>query len=231
MYQLRKPLLMITGSMLLCLGAFAHDYWVDPGDFSPAVGAETNVVVCSGHSFPKISTDTHGYLVHDAFAMVPEGTNVSMTIESDDNRKSARIAFRTNGTYIVCLSMKDANKEEPSYWIQALVVVGNDTGDKNVSRIGKGMEIIMGSELSRLEVDDNVPLSVAYDGRKVRALVTITREDGTVSHIRSSPRRPAMLKIKKPGRYLVVASVAGKKCSLTFEVPKMAASNKRTGKD
>ena len=212
-----------------CLSASAHDYWLDPGDFRPATGAKAKILLCSGHSFPKMTADAHGHGVNDAIVVEPGGNAVPLTIDGDDESKWAKFDFRTNGTYIVCLSVAGAKKEEPTYWARALVIVGSAAGAEHALQTGKGMEIVPGAGLPEVAVNDSLPLSVAFDGRAIRALVTITREDGTVSHIRSSPRRPALLKIKKPGKYLVVASVAGKKCSLTFSVAETGTSNSRSG--
>ena len=117
---------------------------------------------------------------------------------------------------MVDVSLTGPKQKEPAYWTRSLVVVGGRSRAEDTRKTGNGMEIIPGVALQDLKVSASLPLSVAYDGRTIRALVSITREDGRVSHIRSSTRRPAMLKIKTPGRYLVVASVAGKRCSLTF---------------
>jgi len=221
--QWPKPILVIAG-LLLCRPVCAHDYWVDPGDFRPAVGAETTIRLCSGHSFPKKSADTHGYEVHEGRVITPSGVAVSLKVENSGEGKSAAFALQTNGTYMVCLSMTSPGKKEPSYWTRALVVAGGEVRAKHELRTGKGMEIVPGTALHRLRVGDKLPLSVAYDGRMIRALVTTAREDGTVSHIRSSPRRPAMVKISKSGKYLAVASVAGRKCSLAFAVAETSGS-------
>jgi uncharacterized GH25 family protein len=216
MKRLNKLHTVIVSALWLCLPALAHDYWLTPGEFSPAVGAETKILLCSGHSFPKHSTDTHGYRVHEAFMMAPGGERVPLTIEDDGKSISARAAFQTNGTYMVCLSMTGPKQKEPAYWTRSLVAVGGRSGAEDNRQTGKGMEIVPGAEWQDVKVNGSLPLSVAYNGRTIRALVSITREDGRVSHIRASSRRPAMLKIKTPGRYLVVASVAGRRCSLTF---------------
>jgi uncharacterized GH25 family protein len=216
MKRLNRLHTVIASALWLCLPALAHDYWLTPEEFSPAVGTETKILLCSGHSFPKHSTDTHGYRVHEAFMMTPGGERVPLKIEDDGKSTSVRAAFQTNGTYMVCLSMAGPKQKEPSYWTRSLLVVGGRSGAEESRQTGKGMEIVPGTALQDVKVNDRLPLSVAYDGRTIRALVSTTREDGRVSHIRASPRRPAMLKIKTPGRYLVVASVSGRRCSLTF---------------
>jgi hypothetical protein len=216
---------LIASAMLLCLSAQAHDYWLTPGEFSPVVGAETKILLCSGHSFPKHSTDTHGYRVHEAVMLAPGGESVPLTIEDDGKSISARAAFLTNGTYMVCLSMTGPKKKEPTFWTRLLVIAGSQPGAMAHLQTGKGMEIVPGARLQDLRVNDSLPLSVAYGGRMIRALVSITGEDGMVSHIRSSPRRPAVLKIKKPGRYLIVACTSGSRCSLTFVVSKQEADS------
>lgn len=216
MKRLNRLHTVIVSALWLCLPALAHDYWLTPGAFSPVVGAETKILLCSGHSFPKHFTDTHGYRVHEAVMMAPGGEHVPLTIEHDDKGTSARVAFQTNGTYMVSFSLTGPRKKEPTYWTRSLVVVGDRAGAEDNRQTGAGMEIVPGAGWQDLMVSDSLPLSVAYKGRTIRALVSITREDGTVSHIRSSTRRPAMLKLKTPGRYLVVASVAGNRCSLTF---------------
>ena len=216
MKRLNRAHTVIVSALWICLPTLAHDYWLTPAEFSPAVGTETTILLCSGHSFPKHSTDTHGYRVHEAFMMAPGGERVPLKVEDDGKSTSVRAAFQTNGTYMVCVSLTGPKKKEPAYWTRSLVVVGGRSGAKGTRQTGKGMEIIPGVALQDVKVNDSLPLSVAYDGRTIRALVSMTREDGGTSHIRASPRRPAMLKIKTPGRYLAVASVAGRRCSLTF---------------
>ena len=153
--------------------------------------------------------------------MAPGGESIPLTIEHDGKSTSAQVAFQSNGTYMVSFSLTGPKQKEPTYWTRSLVVVGGRSRAEDNRQTGKGMEIIPGTGWQDLKVNDSLPLSVAYNGRTIRALVSITQEDGTVSHIRSSPRRPAMLKIKQPGRYLVVASVSGSRCSLTFVVAKV----------
>lgn len=140
-----------------------------------------------------------------------------LTIEHDGKSTSAQVAFQTNGTYMVSFSLTGPKQKEPAYWTRSLVVVGGRSRAEDNRQTGKGMEIVPDTGWQDLKVNDSLPLSVVHDGRTIRALVSITREDGRVSYIRSSPRRPAMLKLKTPGRYLVVASVAGNRCSLTFD--------------
>ena len=216
MKRLNRARMVIASALWLSLPALAHDYWLTPKTFCPVVGTETKILLCSGHSFPKHSTDTHGYGVHEAFMMAPGGGRVPLKIEDDGTSTSVRAAFQTNGTYMVCVSLTGPKKKEPAYWTSSLVVVGGRTDVEGTRQTGKGMEIVPGAGWQDFKLNDSLPLSVAYNGRTIRALVSITREDGRVSHIRSSTRRPAMLKIKTPGRYLVVASVAGRRCSLTF---------------
>ncbi len=209
---------MIAVGTLLGCSVHAHDYWIDPGDFRPPVGTEMTVQLCCGHSFPKASVDTHGHRVLDSRVVLPEGAAVALKTEDSSESLSAAFVFKTNGTHMVCLALARSGEKEPRYWTRALVAAGGEPRAGHELRTGEGMEIIPGTPLRELRVGDKLPLSVAYDGRTIRALVTTAREDGTVSHIRSTPRRPAMVKIAKPGKYLAVASVAGKKCSLTFVV-------------
>ena len=225
-----RLLLGLTGVVWLCLPATAHDYWLDPGDFDLAVGSHAEILLCNGHSFPERSTDTHGYIIHETVVIKPGGDVLPLTVETGDNGKSTKCVFETNGMHMVCLSMKGSKQKDPSYWVRALVFVGDPARTDGTCQTGKGMEIVPGSGVSGLKVDDTLSLSVVYDGRRIRALVTITREDGRVSHIRSSPRRPAMFRIKKPGKYLVVASVAGKKCSLTFAVGERRTDSGQSGR-
>jgi len=216
MKRLNRALPVVVSAILLCMPALAHDYWLTPGEFNPVVGAETKILLCSGHSFPKHSTDTHGYRVHEAVMVAPGGESIPLGIEHDGKGTSAQVTFQTNGTYMVSFSLTGPKREEPTYWTRSLIVVGGRSGAEDHLQTGKGMEIVPSAGWQDLKVNDSLSLSVAYNGRPIRALVSITREDGRVSHIRSSTRRPAMLKIKIPGRYLVVASVAGSRCSLTF---------------
>jgi len=227
---LSRILLTVIGAACTCLPASAHDYWLDPGDFSPEAGSQATIRLCSGHSFPKKSADTHGYSVHKTVVNTPGGTRIPLTVEDGNDGKWAKFTFATNGMHMVCMSMTAPKQKEPSFWTRALIVVGNSAGTEGYIQTGKEMEIVPGAELSGLAVGDSLPLSVAYNGRKIRALVTITQEDGRVSHIRSSPRRPAMLRTRKPGKYLVVASVAGKKCSLTFAVEDAQTGNDEPGR-
>ncbi|MBT3294636.1 MAG: DUF4198 domain-containing protein [Verrucomicrobia bacterium] len=224
MKRLNRAHAMLATALWLSLPVLAHDYWLTPGEFTPAVGTETEILLCSGHSFPKHSTDTHGYRVHEAVMMAPGGESIPLTIEHNDKGTSARVAFQTNGTYMVSFSLAGPKKKEPAYWTRSLVVVGDQSRAEDNRQTGTGMEIVPGAGWQDVKVNDSLPLSVAYNGRTIRALISISREDGRVSHIRSSTRRPAMLKIKTPGRYLVIASVAGNRCSLTFVVARGGGS-------
>ncbi len=227
MQRLDKQVLASVCTVLMCLPVLAHDYWVDPVDSCSAIGVETEIMLCSGHRFPKQSDSGHGQVLQGGSVTAPDGRSVPLVVCKD--ALSAKFTFTTNGLHVICFSLMVPGAKEPTYWARSLVAVGGVAGRTEGLQACKGLAIVPGTELSKITVQDSLPLSVAYAGRRIRALVTIMREDGTVSHLRTSPRRPASVKIKKPGKYLVIASVAGKKCSLTFVVPK-TASNGQTEK-
>jgi hypothetical protein len=217
MKTLGTLLLTMTIVGLSCPLVLAHDYWLSTENASVTTGEQVRVVLCSGHGFPKASTDTHGYLIHDAFVVGPEGNIEPIKATTNAEPHSATFRPSSNGTHLVCVSLTPPGKKEIGCWTSALVTVDN-AGEASAPQTGDGMEIIIGAAPATLAVDSKLTISASYNARKIRALITVTREDGNISIMRSSPRRPAVLKIKKPGKYLIVASIAGKKCSLTFDV-------------
>jgi hypothetical protein len=206
--------------LIVCLAcsAWAHEHWVDLEDFHPAAGATSKVFVCSGHGFPKSSTLLKKRLLHDLTARVAGGEAVPYEIRQDGKRWTGEVAFKTAGVSIVSFSLKRPPLKEPLYQARTIVVVGGGKDDETQYGTMPGLIIVPGSQIHELKKGDELPLTVLYNGERVKARLTISPAGGRSSFLRTTTDRAALLKINKGGRYLVTTDYKGKGASLLFSV-------------
>lgn len=116
--------------------------------------------------------------------------------------------------------MKKPQLKEPSCWANSIASVEAENDDTTFYSLGDGLEIVPQKKISGLRKGDRLPLILLYNGKQVSSTLSISPEDGKSYFMRTEKGRPALIKIKHEGRYLIRANYKGKGCSLTFYVRK-----------
>ncbi len=210
---------LAIGICSVASSALAHDCWLTVSNDTTSVGDKIKVQICKGHSFPKSSHGDHGPSLPTLTTRMPDGSDQVASITTNSSGSEAMIECKKEGLYLLAASLKKNANAEPHYWARTIVAVG-DLSNKQLAcpKMKRGLEIVTGDNFLHVAPGDTLRLSATYDGKPIRALLTITRKKGKTSHVRTSARRPANLTIDAPGQYLVIASITGMKCSLTFTV-------------
>lgn len=198
--------------------AVAHEHWVDADHFYPGAGETVTVHVCSGHYFPKSLFCLKDNVLDGVTARCSDSATVDVKTTEDAKQRTGVIAFRSAGAHMICFRLKRPQARTPSYEGKALLVVGEAKDAPSGYVIGAGLELVPEKPVSRLAPGDDLPLTVRMDGIRIGATLSVCAEAGGTSSYRTTPDRPAAVKLGKSGRYLVTASHKGRGCSLVFDV-------------
>ena len=206
---------------LLCVCAPiapAHEHWLDADCFYPEAGQTVTVHVCSGHYFPKSSFALTDKVLERVTRRSPGNETAAVETVTGKKQRTGVLALTAEGTYILDFSLKRPRAREPSYEGKAILVVGDRSDHTNRYATGAGLELVPEMPISALRQGDELPVSVRLDGKRVSASVSVTAEGGKTSRLTAGPDRPASLRLRKAGRYLVTAGHGGRGCSLVFRV-------------
>jgi len=210
--------LMVGLALLAGAPAGAHDSWIDVSDGYPEPGDTLLVYVCSGHYFPKSETAVKDNVVHRLESRVSGNEPVPIRTVSKNTRRTGALVVKTDGVYVLELTLKRPKAKTPAFEARTLVVVNREADDPGEYSRGEGLELFPGSAVSGLKVGDDLPLWLALDGERMAGSLTVTPENGKAAYLKAAPTEPAVLRIRSFGKYLVTARVKGRGCSLVFEV-------------
>ena len=206
---------------LLCLcasTASAHEHWIDVDNFYPDTQTSACVRLCSGHYFPKSSFALNDKVLVGVTVHGPDGKAAGVTIAEEEKQRTGILVLASEGVHVVSFSLRRPRAREPSYEGKALLVVGNKGDDTSRYALGIGLELIPGKPVSELTPGDELPVSLRLNGEPLSGALSVSAEGGKTSSLRTEPDRPASLRLRKAGRYLVTASHGGRGCSLVFMV-------------
>lgn len=210
---------LCAGVLCLCAStALAHEHWIDVDNFYPHTGTSSCVRVCSGHYFPKSSFALKDKVLECVTVREPGGKAVTVTTVEEEKQRTGILPLASRGVKIVSFSLKRPRAKEPSYEGKALLVVGSKTDDTSRYALGTGLELIAGKPVSELTPGDELPVSLRLNGQPLSGTLSVSEEGGKTFSLRTQPDRPASLRIRKAGRYLVTARHKGRGCSLVFMV-------------
>ena len=99
-------------------------------------------------------------------------------------------------------------------------VIFGDVDSLGEIAVSHGLEIVPTNAISLLETNSTVALTSVYNGKRVRSRLTILPAQGRSMTLSTTTNRAALLRITKPGKYLVTTTHKGKSCSLTFAIRK-----------
>lgn len=220
-----RKLLLLTGIVMFLFylsvsaSARAHEHWIDLESFYPVKGEKTKIFICSGHYFPKSSFALSERLLHTQVIKPDKEIIVYKTME-EKNRRVGEVVFESTGTYIIRFFLKKPQLKEPLCWANSIAIVEAENDDTTFYSLGDGLEIVPQKKISGLRKGDRLPLILLYNGKQVSSTLSISPEVGKSYFMRTEKGRPALIKIKHEGRYLIRANYKGKGCSLTFYVRK-----------
>jgi hypothetical protein len=199
--------------------AFAHEHWIDVETFYPEVGDSVGVYLCGGHYFPKSEMAVKDNVI-DAFG-VRCGSDSLVTIPTvrEKKRRTGVLAVASAGVHVLTLTLKRPKANDPSFEAKALVVVDPTTDSPERYVLGQGLELAPHASLSGLEPGDELPISLILDGTPIPASLEVVPEKGKTLFLRAETDAPAVIRLRKAGRYLVTAHVGGRGCSLVLQVP------------
>lgn len=219
MTRLRIFMACIVAGFFLGWGdAQAHEHWVDVSDFYPSKGDTVAVHVCSGHYFPKSAIVLKDKVLEGFHLWGPEQEPVDVETVAGEKRRSGVVVIEGEGVHVLEFSLRRPRAPEPSFEAKSLVVVNAEKDHWAGYGLGRGLELIPEKAISGLKVGDQLPIFVALDGKRVGASLEVLVEKGKASFLKSKSDHSAIVRIRKTGRYLVMASVRGRGCSLVFEV-------------
>ncbi len=208
---------------LLCLCAAtagAHEHWMDGDDFYPVTGSTVCVHVCSGHYFPRSSFALKDHVLESVTARGPDGAAAAVATVKEEKQRTGILAMDSEGVHVVTFTLKRPRAKEPSYEGKVLFVVGSQSDDTSRYALETGLELVPGKPVSALTPGDELPISLRLNGALLAGTLSISAEGGKTSSLRTEPNRPASVRLRKAGRYLVTASHEERGCSLVFMVRK-----------
>jgi len=207
------------GVVLLCLCvavASAHEHWIDSESFYPGVGDTVTVHVCSGHYFPRSSFCLKDNVLAGVTVRSADSPAADVKTTEEAKQRTGVLAFRPAGVHMICFSLKRPRARAPSHEGKALLVVGEGEDAPASYVVGSGLELVPEKPVSSLAAGDELPLTVRMDGVRIAATLSVCAEAGGTSSYRTTPDRPAGVRVARPGRYLVTAGHMGRGCSLVF---------------
>jgi uncharacterized GH25 family protein len=175
--------------LLICPQAFAHNLWLNPGDYYPRVGTTVDIGIGWGHKYPADRTDQEFKegRMEDIRALDPDGLAVDLVQESVSLYK---LKVEKAGAYLVTARIKpgfftktpDGRKwgdkkavENPikctNYYIEAKTVIMAGGGDKNLGNaVNRPLEMIPLNNPLNLKSGDGFAVKVLYYGEPLPGL-------------------------------------------------------------
>jgi hypothetical protein len=148
----------------------------------------------------------------------PDQKVVHVTTVPGDKQRIGSVVVESEGVHVLGFSLRRPRAPEPSYEAKALVVVNAERDDRANYGLGHGLELVPEKAISTLRKNDDLPISLSLDGKRMAGSLEVVAEKGKGSFLKAGPDRPAVIRIRQAGRYLVAANVGGRRCSLIFEI-------------
>jgi uncharacterized GH25 family protein len=218
-------LLCILTIVLVCPGAFAHNLWLNPGDYYPQVGTTVDIGIGWGHKYPadRVDQEFKEGRLEDIRAIDPDGLTVNLEKASVSMYK---LKVEKAGSYLVTARIKsgfftkttDGRKmsdkksvQNPiscmNYHIEAKTVIIAGGDDKNLANpINRPLELIPLKNLLNLKRGDDFAVKVLYHGKPLTGInlrATYAGFEGTDVGGHAPPKKgppPAKDVRKDPGQ-------------------------------
>lgn len=175
--------------MMICPQAFAHNLWLNPGDYYPPVGTTVDIGIGWGHKYPADRTDQEFKegRMEDIRAVDPDGLIVNL-VQKSVSLYSLKV--EKAGAYLVTARIKpgfftktpDGRKwgdkkavENPikctNYHIEAKTVIIAGGEEKNLGNaVNRPLELIPLENPLNLKGGDDFTVKVLYHGKSLPGL-------------------------------------------------------------
>ena len=172
------------------LPAAAHDFWIEPAEFRPAVGESVPVVLRVGEDFSQRSFVD---LEADRFNAYLEAEGLDAVIKTRQRRGEAA----TNG------------RELYSRCAKALVRVGAAAGSAGFDQVlGYPLELVPRTDPYALSLPGTLRLALTFSGKPVAGVLVVAftaEQPQQRLRARTDARGEVRLRLDRPGRWLVKA--------------------------
>jgi hypothetical protein len=196
----------------------AHEHWIEARPPRPAAGETVAVHIGSGHAFASSAFALGDKVIHGVALQTPGGESVTVATAVDGDGRTGTVTVASAGVHVLCLTLKRRRAAAPGYEARTILPAGDGGDDPARYAQGRGLEIVPGAALSALVPGGELPLRLYMDGVAVEGTLEVYPEGRKARFLRTAPDRPARLRLSRPGRYLAVAHVRGRGCSLVFSV-------------
>lgn len=198
----------------------AHEHWIDVDDFRPATPTNVTINICSGHYFPRSSFALQDKVLQDVELFAADGTTTSVQTTVLGKQRTGSVRLESEGVSLLRFTLKRPRAKAPSYEGKTILVTEN--GPDQIARyaVGHGLELLPLQPVTGMRPGDALPLVLLLDRQRVAGSLEASVEGGKSSFLKTEVDKPAMLRLAKPGRYLVTAHAKGRGCSLIFRIAK-----------
>ncbi|MCU0638600.1 MAG: DUF4198 domain-containing protein [Candidatus Krumholzibacteria bacterium] len=197
--------------------ARSHEHWFDPGDFYPSAGAATSLRVCSGHHYPESGFAVKDEVLGGVILAAPGGGTSKVPTARGEISHAGSFTTATEGVHILSLALRRPGAADPAFELKAIIVAGGKD-DPSAYSTGKGLEIVPLASLAEAAAPCGIPCGILLDGERIEGSLTLFDDGGGSAALKADRESPALVAVKRAGRYLLVAQAAGRECSLVFEV-------------
>jgi len=182
-------LLFALTLLLICPQAFAHNLWLNPGDYYPQVGTTVDIGIGWGHKYPADRTDQEFKegRMEDIRAVDPDGLTVNLVQESVSLYK---LKIEKAGAYLVTARIKpgfftktpDGRKwgdkkavencvKCTNFHIEAkTVIIAGGDGKNLSSTVNRPLELVPLKNPLDLKTGDSFAVKILYQGKPVPGL-------------------------------------------------------------
>lgn len=184
---MKKAILCITVIFLLALAgtaAHAHMLWLNPMNYTPAVGSTTEIGIGFGHSFPanRVEQEVKEDKVAAIKALGPDGQEVPLVKTAPDRYQ---LKIEKAGAYVITAGLKPGfftmtpegrkwgDKKEIANGIKctnfhieakAVLLAGND-GQNRDRATGQTVDLILLSDPRQVKAGEKLEAQVLYQGK------------------------------------------------------------------
>ena len=186
--KIRPSLITFLGVVMLlmiCPQAYAHNLWLNPGDYYPQVGSTVGIGIGWGHKYPanRVDQEIKEGRVEEIRAVDPDGLTVNLAQDSVSNYK---LKVEKPGVYLVTAKIKPGfftTTPEGRKWgdkkavtnpvkctnfhIQAKTVITGGGSNKNLSNAaGQPLEVIpLFFSRQNLKSGESLTVKVLFEGK------------------------------------------------------------------
>lgn len=205
-------------AMLIPAKSKAHDLWIDAEDMFTAPGSQLTVHICGGHHFPECDFAVKEQMIGGLYLRSPDGPAVLVETTAADKMRTGSVRIDTAAVHLLTLSLFRGKLEEPVYEMKTLIIPPGCEDDPALYESGEGFEIVPAAPVTGTGKEDELPLCLMLDGERIEGEIVVFPEHGRASYLKTDAEEAAVLSIGGTGRYLAVASVDGRQCSLVLMI-------------